>query len=449
MLLVDEMENKEKVYEFVNNQLIDLFNKEDYLRIVKITNGKIAGFSKKNFHKVPEGLLKNVARKQIQKIKNITKFLNTFIEHRKDYFNLEVREFVVKIEGSELTEVEKLILFYVNYPEIYKQNMELIEYNIKEKKPCLHRIYKLSVTEKLEIFFNINKEKLQENLNYVNFHNEENKSLKNIKISSLREYLISESLPLLGEGFYLNMYKSFEEEWRSWEEKDQISFINLGIHDAIAYYYSLLKQLEELKKQKKSYEEKKKIEVKELNSLLSDKSEELKEVKDRNRQKEDDINELLNEHIKLSEEYEEYKRGYKNIESELSVTKNLLNSYKKEQIEIENKIQNSTSFLFENEKIYLFTKVRDSTFANYLEERQIIYFNKNTDLGEILANIEKDEVCFINFDGVSTKDSFQLERPFKEKNIIYRTVSGGAINIVRKIVYYLEGELHNETKETN
>lgn len=435
--------------DLLREQLINISNKEDSLRILRLTGGKIAGFSQKKFYKAPEGLIKNTAKKQMQKIKDINEFLESFIEIKKGFSGLQVNEFIIKINLERtMTDFEKLTLFYLNYPDLYSTSVDLIRQNMNKGEPLLKGVVEIPLSNKLEALSNLKIREYEQHLRFINFHHpnktELKKVIRNVNDDPLYSVLTNGSFLITINGFYLNLIEEFKDELEEWSVKDYISLIKLGLQDAIAFCHDLIVQNEELKNRTENNEKNLNNELKDVSDSLNEKVGESNELKSIINKMEDEIYELNDQYIKLSDKNDKNKDIIKDLKNELYIHERKMSSLQKSQLN--NKPENQTT-LFNNEKVYLFSKVKNSMFTNYLDNNQIIYFDKIKEIEEKLNELENDAVCFVNFDGVNSKETFQIEKPFNDANITYRVVSNGVKNIVRKIIYYLEGELHNEANK--
>lgn len=443
------MNARQKARELIQEELSQVFNKQDFIRILTLTNGRVPGFTKSNLHKVPDSLLKKYANQQLNKISNTELFLKDYVKFSKEKFSdTSLNEFIMELNMDlKMTEAEKIILFFLNYPKQFESKRKIIKENIKEKKPAFHNLINHSLEEQLE-FIEKTKTNLSDYFPSIWRYHPNIKSLNDHVLNKSLEENVNALRSYHEDGFYLKAYEESIQDWSKWDDKTQNKFFRLVIHDAISFCHFIIQEFESLQSTMQELEANYEQETNKINSLYNEKIKDLESLEKANT----DLKIRLNE---LEGKYNELKEEKKLHEKENQQTKEKLENKK---IELEKMLEKQTTILdkketkhllFEDENIHLFTQVQNNIFDSYFTEKQITYFTNIQEVDKLLTKLDKNLVFFISIDGISTKESFYLEQPFKDKNMIYKIVSGGPIKIIREIIFYLEGELRYEIKTEN
>lgn len=425
--------------DFLADNLFDYLDLDGYLLIIKMTNGKIPGFTAKNYHKVPEPIAKNVAKKLLKKMKNAKNFLKQYTkEMHATYKDLLFEDFIMKANlDQKLTDGKKLAFLYLNYPDEFEAEGDTIKQNLEQGNPVFQHVIQPSLYTKLKALTNRKRS------------TEKVKKLANISIDeapehSLVDILKQETLPYPGNSYYMKLYATHQEEWNALDHEERAVLYQLVIEDLIMHDEKKLVASEateaalreKLEKQGKQLELKKE-QVDEMKEKLYDREGELKQIKGEYKTSQQELeaqkksyDELEANRVRLEDNYVQLQESYEELK--------------------EKTIELSKNPLFADLEFYMFMK-ENSAFTQFFSGEQMINFKDVTDLKDILEHrqIDRETIYFINMDGISTRESFQLEKLLKEKAIEYRIVSGGSSSIVRKIIHYLEGELRHEVKRKN
>lgn len=447
--------DKNEANSFLINTLFDYLDSENYLDIIYGTKGQVPGFTKKNAAKAPKTLIKNIAKQRVKKLTNALQFLTKYtIEFIDDYKDLTFHEFYPKIHiDSNLTDGQKLALFFILFNEEYKEYKEIINKNIKENLSPLANILPQSFSEQLET---------------VHSFSNERELIKDIKISEYfdldKKWLFEEEmvkkwrsiyLPPPDEGYYLYIYKNSREEIESWNADESVTFLKLVIGDFISL----------VKKQTASYEEifkglKDEIEFLKNENIRLNKSVDSQIENNASLEKEienytKELDKLHKMNSKLSGIIEEKEKSIKELNEKITQYLKNLDTLKEKNEDLKRRYEEKKKEgkrleeinLFRSEDFYFITKMDVEKYKPFFSNDQLISLEEVKDLNAILKMNGKESVYFINVDGISTRDSFKLEQPLKRQGLTYRLVSGGFENVMRKIIYLLEGELKYEIKE--
>lgn len=346
---------------------------------------------------------------------------------------------------------EQLVLLYLKFPVEYELKLDFIEQNIKENKPPLEGVFDISFSGKVDAISNIKHswidEKLDKLLESEIFTFTDLKNNTNINFETL---LKSSQVPVLGSGEYLNIYRNDQSKLddSKYNYKDILALQRMVIYDSIQILDKLVDKYKELQLIKDDIELKFNNEKLKTEKLLNNKNQEITNLRNETKLLKEEINKLKKEKETIEKSHKITDNRVKELEGEiLKYEENI----EKEQKELENiKAHTKTLFinkLFNNESILFITKVKDTLFEHSFTNEQLFYIeNLNNLKGKLKKNTQN--IHFINLDGISTKESFLIEKMYKDTNITYRLISGGAPRVLRKIIFYLEGELHNEVKRT-
>ncbi|NLP47172.1 MAG: hypothetical protein GX347_09060 [Epulopiscium sp.] len=448
--------NRKDASKFLSDILFDYLDTHGYLGIIYGTRGQIPGFTKKNASKAPITMIKNIAKKRVRLLSDATKFLDNYTMKVSDnYQGLKFEEFYTKIQtDGEVTEGEKVALFFLLYQDEYQKKLDRIKENIKYNRLPLTNIISLSLIKKLRSIYVISENGKINNTTKFNELLEIDKETFNIiesKNITLKDQLENNTLPPINKGHYLALYKTFLRESDKWEEEEQIVFLKLVINDSLRL---LDKQFDENKNLKTNFENELENTQKENFQL----DEKLKTYKNKQSLLQTKISKLNDNIDDFKHKYSLLNRQYDELKKENMRLIDVNNSFneKLEKLQVNNnelkkeynrQVDLQKLHLFKNDNIYLMTKIKDDKFSVFFTEDQIIQLNNDTELLENIHIKEHDAIYFLNIDGISTRESFKIENPLIENKLTYRIVSGGIKNIIRKVIYYLEGELRNEVKE--
>ena len=264
---------------------------------------------------------------------------------------------------------------------------------------------------------------------------------------TLKEKLNNETLPTPNKGYYLSVFEYFLNERENWEDSEKTAFLQLVIGDLMSLIEKKVNTV--MKLEEKNHERLQLIENSNKQAdTISSLEKEVRQYKDEIDDLELKINLLLQqseeqkkEITRLGEKNDTYRKKIQIHQSNYVKLQEKYNEQKK----VENKLKEI--YFFQKEKLYFISKIKSDEFSLFFTDDQLIYLHDNVDLNEMIKKKDDDAIYFINVDGVSTRESFKLEKPLKENGCIYRVVSGGVVNIIRKIIYYLEGEFRYEVKE--
>jgi uncharacterized coiled-coil protein SlyX len=434
------------------NDVVERFDKHDYIEVAKGLNITVPGFTKKNLQKAPLHILKNKVKQRLNKIQ-LDRFLKEYVGRRYSlYEGLSVHEFIVKTDLDDgLTEAKKLALFGLLFPDRYAEQREAILKNVESGAPFYLGLFEPSLADRLTTLAASNfKSHHKELVKIVQSH-----PMKETwppgegltETESLKEW-IERNLPAPFTGIYLKILTDHYEEWEALPLDEKSAFERLAFYDAVMLGSFLLRQNETLTEEKATAEAK-------LMAL----EEELNEARRKNEALEKRSAEqdkaLGDAQAIIARKEAEIKR----LKTELADAEAKLRKQGQELKDLKSLFEESRRNtdvsrgveLFSGEPIVLLSKVDDPHLRRFFNKDQFFILKDFAAAESLLASDPDadDKVYFINTDGLSTKLLFKLEKRLKEKGWVYRLVSNGPKAILRRISYYLEGELEREIEETH
>lgn len=444
--------------------LCKLFDKNEYLSIAKRAKPKIPGFTPKKFSNVPFTLLKNHTSKKLLKISNLDGFFNDFLEFELTrYSNLVLQDFIVKADMESLSPAKKLALFFVLFQEQYKEHKPTIEENIANQSDPFDSLFsfKPTLAQKLGIMFESVQDATRKLLTEVASMSDDvtkdnlDRFFGDAEGETLKEILLEKNVEADQFGLFNRMLVDFNDEINEWNDNEKATFFQLVLYET-AILNKLLhtagvegieshdEERNELeKKNKKAFEQfqkEKDVVDQKLNTEIQHKKELEKELKLR-----DGTNDELNQTIKKLQT--ELKIVSSEKDEIIMINKQLNRVNKESEAE-----KNDTYMgLFEKESRFcLITLIDDPMYHLFLKqgEGQFLYVNTINDAIEALhkGDLYKHKIIYINTDGLTTKDQFMLENELSSIGAAYRFVSDGPLHIIKKIIYYLEGDMRYEIK---
>lgn len=448
----NQTKEKEVARDIIKKQMLKCFEKDDYIEIARSSKVRIPGFTERNYHKVPNVLLKNAVEQRINNVRYFDQFIRQFVKHIKNSITIEtIEQFIAQMMLYEnITPAKKLVLFYQEFPEEYKDNIELINKNIAEKNFPLKDIVELSFKHNAGVANESIEEKLkeysQEILGYI--HPESVPRLFENEPSEDIEVLLNNmTLPNPGDGHYIQTYNEFYNQIKSLPEQTLSIFKKLIISDLVIIGSKLVKKHKDLEDTNTTIHKNFIQKESEMNDDLKSHTSTIKELNKKINRLEGTLDENFKNQNKLIEEYELH---IKALEKENEYTTKSLKQETKNREELELTLANyQQNILLQDEHIYFHTSVQADLFQMTFTKKQLVHFKNITDLRKEITNNSDDAIHFINCEGISVKDIFIIENLFRKLNKTYRLVSGRATQVIKKIIYYLEGELHYETNTTN
>src|SRR5699024_7916399 len=281
----------------------------------------------------------------------------------------------------------------------------------------LYNIMDLSIKDKMKAILEMSSRNITEHIEneiLSETTSPANTDLLDKSNSSLIDILNGQSLPGPGEYYYLELFTQFNNDVHKMENEEKSLFYQLVMQDIMLHYETALRSEKETKSK--------------LKEELENQQVMLKQVEKQNRNKMSKLEQSL---IEVKDELGNVKNKYTKAKSESTTerekNKNILldNERLEEQLtEIESKHKKAGQeiallrkekeniTLFDNLNINLFTK-ENIAFASYFSQHQIVYFKNSAEFEYYLEQQNNVGMNFVNMDGVSTRETFLLEKLLK------------------------------------
>lgn len=440
---------------------LKLFIKEDYVHVAKSLKITIPGFTHKNYHKAPVSLLKTPVTKKMNRLKYPEAFLENFVAgYYTEYKDTTIHEFLLKIKEEHLSKARAFVLFSLIFPDLYDEHREEIKKNIKARKSPLNGIIEQSLFHQLSAVAGLDKKEFKKQMEVLfenHPHNDEIIDFFKEKEDQSLQELLKHNMSNTGKGYYLKIFLDYEDEWSEWKENEISLLHQLTLQDVMSTHFQFLNKFrqeidDQKREMKKNEVERKKMEgiyekeqskTAKLKKELKEKQRELRNYELGREKREKDLGIAVKDN-------EKYKRQNGEYQKEIQVLQSKVEELQKVNEEIQQDHKGNEP-LFSNDNVLLISKGTHEWFDSFFSKEQLVYLKNMNEVSEYLEGLYQGDprIYMINTDGFSSKQLFKLEKRLKEFNIIYKFVSNGPADVVRKIAYYLEGELHNEVKETN
>lgn len=406
------VKDEKRAHVFLKDYLYHYLRKEGLINLIVATGGTIPGFSK-NKYKAPEPIVRKAARDQIRHMKSSYAYLEKISESEMEkYAELTVDEFFTKLNMAEdMKDDEKLILFFMKYPELFEEKREVIDANMKAKRPPLENIVQVENKEILQMVSNINDDQLKNKVDrfYELYLQEEEDDVEEDVKMTVSELLETAYSP--GEGHYIRAFYYDYDELLLEEEADREAFYRLLLTDLVTL--ALTERFES------------KHEFLDVLQELKDALESAEQLEGQLEKKEKEAKQLATELQKLKE----IERAHDVLEEEVE--------------QLKEQLRQSSIRLIEQDHLYVVTNRPKEQWASYVDESQIMHYDTYDQLIRLLEEADERAVYFIDQHRLSSKQMFEVEH--RAQSMMMRFISGSYIAMVRTIIYYLESELRYET----
>lgn len=396
------------IQDTVKDDFLSALKTDEVIELIKALHIRIPGFNK-NFQKAPPKLLKNQLTKKMMQLPDIREFLKIFtLPYSKDFDDLESKELLKKIAANnEISHSQIIALVSMNSPNHYMELRKLMIQNREQDLPLLENVVEYSLIDTLEQLPN--------------------------RFPHLIDELKKEVLPISREKFNLESYHSY--------------FLKDYQIDLLPAMHVLLHQ-EELKDDAFTPEEELafyRLALLELANHFQTETKELqKEVKQLQKQAEKTAKQLQDEKRTTKQLINELEEKEKAIQSLLDNKTKLDGKLHQATQEIE-RLQQEPDFLLlpETEPFILFTS-RPEEFRNFIDTRKL----KNVEmLGSAIQQFDSDTYLFVDGHQLSTAKKMEIAEKLKTYSGFSKLINGSITNVVKKIIYLIEGENTYETYE--
>lgn len=405
------VKDEKRAHLFLKDYLYHYLRKEGLINLIVATGGTIPGFSK-NKYKAPEPIVRKAARDQIRHMKSSYEYLEKIsASEMEKYAELTVDEFFTKLNMAEnMQDDEKLILFFMKFPELFEEKREAIDANMKAKRPPLENIVQVENKEILQMVSNINDEQLKKKVAhfYELYLQEEEDDVEDDVKMTVSELLETAYSP--GEGHYIRaFYYDYDE-------------LLLEDADREAFYRLLLTDLVSL--------------------ALTERFESKREFLDVLQE----LREALENSEQLEGQLEKKEKEAKQLATQLQKLKEIERAHDvlvEEVEQLREQLRQSSIHLIEHDHLYVVTSRSKEQWAPYVDASQILHYETYDELNRLLEKVDDRAVYFIDQHRLSAKQMFEVEQ--RAQSMMMRFISGSCPAMVRTIIYYLESELRYET----
>lgn len=405
------VKDEKRAHLFLKDYLYHYLRKEGLINLIVATGGTIPGFSK-NKYKAPEPIVRKAARDQIRHMKSSYEYLEKIsASEMEKYAELTVDEFFTKLNMAEnMQDDEKLILFFMKFPELFEEKREAIDANMKAKRPPLENIVQVENKEILQMVSNINDEQLKKKVAhfYELYLQEEEDDVEDDVKMTVSELLETTYSP--GEGHYIRaFYYDYDE-------------LLLEDADREAFYRLLLTDLVSL--------------------ALTERFESKREFLDVLQE----LREALENSEQLEGQLEKKEKEAKQLATQLQKLKEIERAHDvlvEEVEQLREQLRQSSIHLIEHDHLYVVTSRSKEQWAPYVDASQILHYETYDELNRLLEKVDDRAVYFIDQHRLSAKQMFEVEQ--RAQSMMMRFISGSCPAMVRTIIYYLESELRYET----
>lgn len=405
------VKDEKRAHLFLKDYLYHYLRKEGLINLIVATGGTIPGFSK-NKYKAPEPIVRKAARDQIRHMKSSYEYLEKIsASEMEKYAELTVDEFFTKLNMAEnMQDDEKLILFFMKFPELFEEKREAIDANMKAKRPPLENIVQVENKEILQMVSNINDEQLKKKVAhfYELYLQEEEDDVEDDVKMTVSELLETAYSP--GEGHYIRaFYYDYDE-------------LLLEDADREAFYRLLLTDLVSL--------------------ALTERFESKREFLDVLQE----LREALENSEQLEGQLEKKEKEAKQLATQLQKLKEIERAHDvlvEEVEQLREQLRQSSIHLIEHDHLYVVTSRSKEQWAPYVDASQILHYETYDELNRLLEKVDDQAVYFIDQHRLSAKQMFEVEQ--RAQSMMMRFISGSCPAMVRTIIYYLESELRYET----
>lgn len=439
-----------QIERLILEDMVEILNKHELVAIAKNVKPQIPGFSPPNFGRAPLLILKKETKAKLFRLKNPSLFLKKWVEDQIDkYRDQTPKDFVINIQlDRKLTPAQQLVLYGLLFPEEYEKHREQILNNIAEKRFLFKDIMEEapSALDHLQV---LTKSGLDQEIEWLdklisNTTLQEEKNGDDPQSIGLKEYWQTHGFPSLYAGDYLTLYHMYRKEIMSWNSAEQHAILKLAFLDLLHQHVSAHNELqtinsetEALKERTRQLEER----LEEKNKLLKEKELKQNELEKALANQKKELEEKHTAYQKLSLKYHEAQQQLESLQTQLEKAQADLEKF--------NPVHHMqpSSYLLDQPDIKLLTTVNDPDFHLYINPDSVVEFNSAQ---ELLQFIEKHvqqltgQYVFINSDGLTSKEQFEIELNLKLYPISWKFVSGGIRGIVNSMIYYMEGDMKYE-----
>ncbi|MDQ0917561.1 hypothetical protein [Paenibacillus sp. V4I5] len=420
------------------------FTDQELFNIAQILKPKIDGFGPKTLSKAPKQILRKKTIEKLNVMTDFEKFIRTFYSpYLSKYKDVkDTTEMIWKMTLDQVPNAGKFVVLAEHEPEFFLAHQSMISENInKNIDPFEGIVKKPAFSKAAEMVFSPHFDEELLNKMKIAFHDlyenekdlfEEFQSGKRV----LLDFLIG-NLNIINEtGKYLLLASTTVNQWQMWDVESKLALLGLVHYDAIKL---IMEQSNE---------------VNNLRILLTKNEKTIQKISEQRDKDKSGWD-------KQEEEFQKEIKDLQNISNQLKIFEDINKELK---LEIEQKSQQVIHFeknknismvnetLINDDNIRIVTFQKSRGFEKYVPLEHIHYIQNDEDFNKLLLSygeLKNNILWFVDLEGCPTKDSFKFEDTLRKHQAVYRIVSGDTTKLIRKIIYYIEGEMEYETHTRN
>jgi hypothetical protein len=409
------------------NHIYQLFDDTEILHLAKSTKTMVAGFGAKGLQKAPKLMLRKTTLEKLAKVNSplniIVAMYQSLFQKLKDEPNPQVLLWRLRQEGA--SPAARLATILLEKPEFFLQIRETIEQNLESKSdpfdglvetPELETQAKFQMTIQLDAAL---KQILEVKSMSEPIHLSEDQSLKHVQ----------EQLDLSQRGAYLR-FAAQSEAWKQWELHHQDALWQLVMLDALHVLVQQNNEVQQLNEQI----QKSKAKHETMEATISQQEQQLQR---------------LNGQLKgLEDQLKAQKKATKEMEKERDDAINRAIKDQPAQTAQTKETTEARSFL-NDPRIQIILFQERYELSQWIAPHSLNSFKNAEDLVKWLQTLNKKNLekmtWFIDSDTCSSQEMFVIEKAFLSHKAPYRFISGSDDELLRKMICYLEGDIHYAT----
>jgi hypothetical protein len=412
-----------RLFEHVTKNWTD----EEILLIATRAKLNVPGFSNKALRAVPKTILRRQTVEQMNVHPKFKNLLSDFYAStlKSVFVRTDIESFFSIEELSTISYSCKLSVMLLHFNRFFNENSDKIISNIEGGKSLLEELVERpESSQDTDILFNTTLHSISQNWikNNVGLYNKSYGPFSSGDINVLFDDFSKPGYPttlLLEQPAIAEILES--DKSRSLLQQALIEIMQLTIELKIEAT-SNAKKLEELSKSTES---------------ISSRHEQLQDEKK-----------------KLDEEIKSLKLDAKSKERELRAAhsnceKNEL-KINKLSSELEAERAKVVEKLILDERVRVVGTVARPELALYMPAEQITVAKTVTSLKTAMEKVRKQTsglLWFVDLEGLTTKESFEVEQWMKKNQLAYRVVSGSTVEVIQRILVDIQGDMQYETNE--
>lgn len=408
--------------------VFQLLDDSEIMTAAKVVGTALPGFGPRSLHKAPKSMLR---KKTLEKLANMAVPIKFVASLYKPLLALvkEVEEpqaLLWKMNQDGVSSAAKLAALGLERPDYFQTIEQIVADNVKEKKDPFDGLVKTpELDEQVRLHVPMNLGPTLERVAAI-----EGTLGKSVELTE------GEALKQLKEHMYLNevgTYVTFaakSEEWKQWETKDREAFLQLVMLDAMNLVTYQHMEFDSHKDELQEANEK-------LEALGASKDE-----------AEEEVLRLQERIAELEEQLKAQTKAKKDAEKDLEAAKQAAHTATQSAAKAAAEAKPLPVYepILNDPRVKLVLFQERPDLSQYIYESSIVLLKSPKDVTTQIkkAGAESELLWFIESDRVSSKEMFQLEQTLRQNKAAFRFVSGGDAELIRKIIYNLEGDMNYE-----